>query len=94
MQWPPFKTAKALGLTIPPSLLLRAFGMSPMPFWVFAVVSALGRMPGTLGAVGRRRQGRRCALHRIALAVRGVAALVVSLYYSRSRIVLWLRTLV
>src|SRR5207245_449383 len=23
------------------------FGVSPMPFWVFAVVSTLGRMPGT-----------------------------------------------
>src|SRR5438128_10720739 len=31
----------------PKDILSYLFGMSPMPFWVFAVVSTIGRLPGT-----------------------------------------------
>ena len=31
----------------PKDILSYLFGLSPMPFWVFAVVSTLGRIPGT-----------------------------------------------
>ena len=31
----------------PKDIISYLFGMSPMPFWVFAVVSTLGRIPGT-----------------------------------------------
>ena len=32
---------------LPKDILCYLFGVSPMLFWVFAVVSILGRMPGT-----------------------------------------------
>src|SRR5262249_32608485 len=32
---------------LPKDMACYLFGLSPMPFWVFAVVSTLGRIPGT-----------------------------------------------
>jgi len=32
---------------LPKDMVCYLFGLSPMPFWVFAVVSTLGRIPGT-----------------------------------------------
>src|SRR3990167_1891728 len=32
----------------PKDIISYLFGLSPMPFWVFAVVSTVGRLPGTL----------------------------------------------
>jgi uncharacterized membrane protein YdjX (TVP38/TMEM64 family) len=32
---------------LPKDIICYLFGVSPMPFWVFAVVSTLGRVPGT-----------------------------------------------
>jgi uncharacterized membrane protein YdjX (TVP38/TMEM64 family) len=79
---------------LPKDILCYLFGVSPIPFWVFAVVSTLGRMPGTwvLSAGGAKA----AAAHytELALLCAVVAALVVPLYYYRSRIVLWLRRLV
>jgi uncharacterized membrane protein YdjX (TVP38/TMEM64 family) len=31
----------------PKDIISHLFGLSPMPFWVFALVSTLGRLPGT-----------------------------------------------
>jgi uncharacterized membrane protein YdjX (TVP38/TMEM64 family) len=31
----------------PKDIISYLFGISPMPFWVFALVSTLGRLPGT-----------------------------------------------
>ena len=31
----------------PKDIISYLFGISPMPFWVFAVVSTIGRLPGT-----------------------------------------------
>src|SRR2546426_2384825 len=41
---------------LPKDMICYLFGLSPMPFWVFAVVSTLGRIPGTwvLSAQGAR----------------------------------------
>ena len=33
---------------LPKDIVCYLFGLSPMPFWVFAIVSSLGRVPGTL----------------------------------------------
>jgi uncharacterized membrane protein YdjX (TVP38/TMEM64 family) len=70
---------------------LLLFGISPMPFWVFAVVSTLGRMPGTwaLSAPG----GKAAAGEYVALFLLTaiVAAVAPPLYYYRSRIVSWLQ---
>ena len=32
----------------PKDIIAYLFGISPMPFWVFAVISTVGRLPGTL----------------------------------------------
>src|SRR3989454_12279855 len=41
---------------LPKDVTCYLFGLSPMPFWVFAVVSTLGRIPSTwvLSAQGAR----------------------------------------
>ena len=76
---------------LPKDTLCYLFGVSPIPFWVFALVSTLGRMPGTwvLSAGGAKAAAAQYV--QLLLLVAVVAALIVPLYYYRSRIVLWLR---
>ena len=45
---------------LPKDVTCYLFGLSPMSFWVFAVVSTLGRFPGT-GYSRRKVLGRRRA---------------------------------
>ena len=76
---------------LPKDTLCYLFGVSPMPFWVFAVVSTLGRMPGTwvLSAGGAKAAAADYVQLLLLIAV--VAAVALPLYAYRSRIVLWLR---
>lgn len=76
---------------LPKDIACYLFGLSPIPFWVFALVSTLGRMPGTwvLSA-----QGAKVATgHYIELALLTaiVAAVALPLYYYRDRMVSWVR---
>ena len=76
---------------LPKDIVCYLFGISPMPLWVFALVSGLGRIPGTwiLSA-----QGAHTAHGQYIQAVLiGVIALAVALplYYYRLRIVTWVR---
>src|SRR5439155_72438 len=75
----------------PKDLLCYLFGLSPMPFWVFAVTSTVGRMPGTwvLSAQGARTAGGHYV--EIALFTALVAALALPLYLWRHPLVAWLR---
>ncbi|MBI4255519.1 MAG: hypothetical protein HY616_10645, partial [Candidatus Rokubacteria bacterium] len=62
------------------------FGISPLPFWVFAVVSTVGRIPGTLissyfGAHVAEQQ----YIYTIAF-VAAALAICLPLYYYRERI--------
>src|SRR5499425_1784664 len=71
----------------PKDILSYLFGLSPMPFWVFAVVSTLGRVPGTwissyFGANVAEQQYVYAAVF-IAL----VMAACLPLYYYRDRII-------
>jgi uncharacterized membrane protein YdjX (TVP38/TMEM64 family) len=76
---------------LPKDTLCYLFGVSPLPFWVFALVSTLGRMPGTwvLSAGGARVAGAEYTQLLLLSAV--VTALALPVYYYRSRIVNWLR---
>jgi len=76
---------------LPKDTLCYLFGVSPMPFWVFAVISTLGRMPGTwvLSAGGARAAAAQYVQLLLLAAV--VAAVALPLYYYRSAIVGWLR---
>ncbi len=71
---------------LPKDIVCYLFGVSPMPFWVFAVVSTLGRMPGTwvLSAQGAKvATGQYVEL---ALLTALVAAAALPLYHYRHQI--------
>jgi uncharacterized membrane protein YdjX (TVP38/TMEM64 family) len=76
---------------LPKDLLSYFFGMSPMPFWAFAVISTVGRLPGTwissyFGASVAEQQYI-YAIAFVALA----AAVCLPIYYYRDRILRALR---
>ncbi|HXJ82088.1 MAG TPA: TVP38/TMEM64 family protein [Candidatus Methylomirabilis sp.] len=76
---------------LPKDIICYLFGISPMPMWVFAVVSGLGRIPGTwvLSAQGAHVETGNYL--QVILISAGCAAVALPLYYYRHRIVLWLR---
>jgi uncharacterized membrane protein YdjX (TVP38/TMEM64 family) len=76
---------------LPKDIVCYLFGISPMPLWVFAVVSCLGRMPGTyiLSAQGARTQAG-AYIEAVAITAVAIAA-ALPLYYYRHRIVAWMR---
>jgi uncharacterized membrane protein YdjX (TVP38/TMEM64 family) len=71
---------------LPKDIICYLFGLSPMPFWVFAVVSSLGRIPGTwvLSAQGAKTATGHYI--EVLLLTAAVAALAVPAYYYRHRI--------
>jgi uncharacterized membrane protein YdjX (TVP38/TMEM64 family) len=71
----------------PKDIISYLFGISPMPFWLFAVVSTVARLPGTI--IGSYF-GASVAEHRYIYAIAFiaiVAALCLPLYYYRHRII-------
>src|SRR5438046_4003224 len=74
---------------LPKDMTCYLFGLSPMPFWVFAVVSSLGRIPGTwvLSAQGAKTATGHYI--EVLLLTAAVAALAVPAYYYRHRIMAW-----
>jgi len=76
----------------PKDIVSYLFGLGPMPFWVFAALSTVGRMPGTwiLSAQGARTaSGRYMELLVITLAA---AVVALPIYWFRHRIVSRFRT--
>ena len=76
---------------LPKDMACYLFGLSPMSFWVFAVVSTLGRIPGTwvLSAQGARTAS---GDYLDVILVTAVAvAVALPLYYYRNRLVRWVR---
>ena len=75
----------------PKDIVSYLFGISPMPFWVFALVSTLGRMPGTwvLSAQGSQVAAGRFVELALVLAV--AASVAIPFYYYRDRILGWIR---
>jgi uncharacterized membrane protein YdjX (TVP38/TMEM64 family) len=76
---------------LPKDIICYLFGISPMPLWLFASLSGLGRMPGTwvLSAQGAHVETG----HYLELVVVSAvfAAVALPLYYYRNRIVGWVR---
>ena len=72
---------------LPKDVVCYLFGMSPMPLWVFALVSTLGRIPGTwvLSAQGDRTAAGQYV--EVILLTTIVVAVALPLYYYRHRIV-------
>jgi uncharacterized membrane protein YdjX (TVP38/TMEM64 family) len=71
----------------PKDIVSYLFGLSPIPFWPFAIVSTLGRLPGTIisSYVGAHVAEHQYIYALLMLAV--VVALSLPLYYYRQRIV-------
>ena len=76
---------------LPKDMTCYLFGLSPMPFWVFAVVSTLGRIPGTwvLSAEGAHTAAGDYV--EVILLTALVVAVALPLYYYRSSLVEWFR---
>ena len=76
---------------LPKDVTCYLFGLSPMPFWVFAVVTTLGRIPSTwvLSAQGARTASGDYL--QVVLLTAIVVAVALPLYYYRNRLVEWLR---
>ena len=74
---------------LPKDIVCYIFGISPMPLWVFALVSGLGRIPGTwvLSAQGAHTAAGDY-MQAILVSAFAVAA-ALPLYYYRHRIVTW-----
>ena len=74
---------------LPKDMTCYLFGMSPMPFWVFAVMSTLGRIPGTwiLSAQGAHTASGDYV--EVILLTAVVVAVALPLYYYRNRLVEW-----
>jgi len=76
---------------LPKDIICYIFGISPMPLWLFTVVSSLGRIPGTwwLSASGAHTA---TGDYRLVILVSAVfAAIALPLYYYRHRLVAWLQ---
>ncbi len=74
---------------LPKDMVCYLFGISPMPFWVFTLVSGLGRIPGTwvLSAQGAHTATGNYVYVIVITAI--VIALALPLHYYRHRIVAW-----
>jgi len=75
---------------LPKDIVCYLFGISPMPFWIFAVVSTIGRMPGTWALSAQGAKAAAGKYIELLLLTAVIAAIALPLYYYRSRIVSWL----
>lgn len=74
----------------PKDIISYLFGISPMPFWVFAIVSTLGRLPGTwIGSYFGAHVAEQQYLYAI-IFIAIIAALTLPLFYYRHQIIRFL----
>src|SRR5262249_44725668 len=76
---------------LPKAMACYLFGLSPLPFWVFAVVSTLGRIPGTWVLSAQGAHPASGGYVEVILLTALVVALALPLYYYRNRLVEWFR---
>ena len=76
---------------LPKDMACYLFGLSPMPFWVFGVVSTLGRIPDTWVLSAQGAHAAAGDYRQVVLLTALVVAVAVPLYYYRNRLVGWLR---
>jgi uncharacterized membrane protein YdjX (TVP38/TMEM64 family) len=77
----------------PKDIISYLFGISPMPFWVFAIVSTIGRLPGTVisSYFGAHVAEQQYIYALVFVAV--VAAIALPLFYYRHRILATVKSL-
>ena len=76
---------------LPKDIICYLFGLSPMPLWVFALVSGLGRVPGTWVLSAQGAHIATGNYFNVILVSAACAAVALPLYYYRHRLVGWLR---
>ena len=76
---------------LPKDMVCYLFGISPMPLWVFTLVSTLGRMPGTWVLSAQGAHTAAGDYLQVILLTAVVVAVALPLYYYRNRIVSWFR---
>jgi len=76
---------------LPKDMVCYLFGMSPMPFWVFTLISTLGRFPGTWVLSAQGAHTAAGDYFEVILLTAIVLAVALPLYYYRDRIVAWVR---
>jgi uncharacterized membrane protein YdjX (TVP38/TMEM64 family) len=74
---------------LPKDMACYLFGMSPMPLWLFALVSTLGRLPGTWVLSTQGAHAAAGHYFEIGLLTVIVTAAALPLYYYRTRIIAW-----
>lgn len=74
---------------LPKDMVCYLFGISPMPLWVFALVSGLGRMPGTWILSAQGSQTAAGQYIQVVFITAVAVAVALPLYYYRHRIVAW-----
>ena len=77
---------------LPKDIMCYLFGISPMPLWVFALVSALGRIPGTWVLSAQGAHTATGNYLQVILISAVCAAIALPLYYYRHRLVTWLKS--
>ena len=76
----------------PKDIISYLFGISPMPFWLFALVSTVARIPGTwIGSYFGAHVGEQQYIYALAF-IALVAGVCLPLYYYRDRILARLRS--
>jgi len=76
---------------LPKDMTCYLFGLSPMPFWIFALVSTLGRLPGTWVLSAQGAHTASGDYIELVLITTLFVAVSLPLYYYRNRLVDWIR---
>lgn len=76
---------------LPKDMVCYLFGMSPMPLWVFALVSTLGRAPGTWVLSAQGAQTAAGNYFQVILLSAIAVAVALPLYYYRNRMLRWVQ---
>jgi uncharacterized membrane protein YdjX (TVP38/TMEM64 family) len=76
---------------LPKDMVCYLFGLSPMPFWVFTLISTLGRIPGTWVLSAQGAHTASGDYLGVILLTAIVVAVALPLYYFRNRIMRWFR---
>ena len=77
---------------LPKDMACFLFGLSPMSFWIFAVVSTLGRIPDTWVLSAQGAHTASGDYRAVVFLTAIVVAVALPLYYYRTRLVAWFRT--
>jgi uncharacterized membrane protein YdjX (TVP38/TMEM64 family) len=76
---------------LPKDMACYLFGLSPLPLWVFAVVSTLGRIPDTWVLSAQGAHTASGDYLEVVFLTAIVVAIALPLYYYRNRLVGWFR---